>query len=55
MDIKELAQRIFDVDPFGNGEATTETIATDLMDLDICHSIIEYLLDTIDDMEARAN
>lgn len=52
MDIMDLAQRIIDVDFYGamDAGATVESVAEDIRNNPA--AVIEYLLDTIDDLQA---
>ena len=52
MKISELANRIYDLDPYGmrDAEATPETIEKDIKNDP--ESVIAYLLDMIDDLQA---
>ena len=52
MDIKELAQRIYDIDVYEmrNNDTTTEDIEKDIINNPT--DIIKYLLDIIDDLQA---
>lgn len=52
MDIKELAQRIYDIDVYEmrNNDTTTEDIEKDIISNPT--EIINYLLDIIDELQA---
>jgi len=51
-DIMSIAQRIYDIDPWGarNEDATPETIAESIKDDPI--PVIMYLLETIEELQA---
>jgi hypothetical protein len=52
IDIRELAQRIWDIDPYEmkNNDTTAEDIEKDIINSPT--DIINYLLDIIDDLQA---
>lgn len=52
MDIYETAQRIIDVDIFGarDADATVESVTQDITNEPL--TVINYLLDVIDDLQA---
>lgn len=53
MDNQEIAQRIYDTDPYGmrDDDATVEDIAEKLEDVSFCKDTIIYLLDMIDELQ----